>query len=52
MGTLSPYPWQGHCPCTHYAALARSLGKASLSRREAKKGFGDDVPEQVLGRQP
>jgi len=24
----------------------------ALNRREAKKGFGDDVPERVLGQQP
>ena len=23
-----------------------------LNQREAKKGFGDNVPKQVLGRQP
>ena len=28
------------------------MNAGMLKTREAKEGFGDDVPEQVLGRQP
>ena len=34
-----------------FRALLAQYGKA-VHQREAKKGFGDEIPKQVLGRQP
>ena len=52
MGTLSPYPWQGHCPCTHYAVLSHSECKYHKTARSKEESLRDEIPQTGLGGSP